>query len=138
MRETPDRPWYAAGLRFECTRCGNCCTGGEGHVWVDDAEAARLARFLGLTLEAFVGRHLRRVGERMSLLERPGGDCEFYDRARGCTVYEARPRQCRTFPFWPGFLRSVEAWQELSRSCPGIGRGPLHPAAEIDRLAAAP
>ena len=26
-------PWYADGLSFECTMCGNCCTGPPGAVW---------------------------------------------------------------------------------------------------------
>ena len=32
---TADSPeWYRDGLRFECTRCGACCTGAPGYVWV--------------------------------------------------------------------------------------------------------
>ncbi|MFM7740581.1 MAG: YkgJ family cysteine cluster protein, partial [Planctomycetota bacterium] len=27
-------PWYKDGLRFQCSQCGDCCTGGAGYVWV--------------------------------------------------------------------------------------------------------
>ena len=46
-------PWYADGLRFACTRCGNCCTGPPGAVWINEAEARQLARRLELTLDQF-------------------------------------------------------------------------------------
>ena len=36
--DTPRQPsdaWYAEeGLAFECTGCGDCCTGAPGYVWV--------------------------------------------------------------------------------------------------------
>ena len=50
--------------------------------------------------------------------------CEFL-KADGCSVHEAKPTQCRTFPYWPELvgnkknLRSTAAW------CPGIGQGEL-------------
>src|SRR5688572_26062518 len=40
-------PWYAAGLRFDCGRCGNCCSGPSGRVWFDREELLAMARFLG-------------------------------------------------------------------------------------------
>eukprot|EP01031_Cornospumella_fuschlensis_P022540 gene22540-27509_t len=32
--------------------------------------------------------------------------------AKTCTIYEERPLQCRTYPFWPSLMRSDAAWQE--------------------------
>src|SRR5437762_2532036 len=40
-------PWYRDGLRFRCTRCGHCCTGAPGYVWVTPEELQALADFLG-------------------------------------------------------------------------------------------
>ena len=31
-------PWYAEGLKFTCSQCGNCCTGGPGYVWISKGD----------------------------------------------------------------------------------------------------
>jgi hypothetical protein len=64
------------------------------------------------------------------LIEKANYDCVFW-KPGGCTIYEARPLQCRSFPFWHEFVYDRSRWEELSRSCPGIGSGPLHSAEEI-------
>jgi len=135
--------WYAEGLRFTCTQCGNCCTGPSGFVWFDDAELTRMAEHLGLTREQFLRRYARRVGRRWSLNERKssyGYDCIFLDRDENgkalCTIYPVRPAQCRTWPFWPENLHSPEDYHRASRRCPGMqkgleGEGELHPLQQI-------
>ena len=45
-------PWYQDGLHFSCTRCGHCCTGEPGYVWVTDEELAAIAAHRGETLDA--------------------------------------------------------------------------------------
>lgn len=125
-------PWYREGLRFECTQCGDCCTGEPGHVWVDADEIRVLATFLGVSTSQFRRRYVRRARNRNSLTEKPNGDCVFYDR--GCTVYPARPGQCRSFPFWPQNLRSSRSWDEVEKECPGAGRGRLYPLEEIQLI----
>ena len=124
-------PWYRDGLQFECTRCGNCCTGAPGYVWLNDEEIAALAKRVSLSEADFLAKYVKRVGRRQSLIEYPNGDCIFYDRAKGCTVYEDRPRQCRTWPFWDSNLKTVEAWAETCDHCPGAGKGPVYSAEEI-------
>ncbi len=129
----PDTPreWYAQGLRFECTLCGRCCSGAPGYVWVTPEDIERLGAHFGLTPGEFETRHTRRVGYGVSLLEKPGGDCEFLQRlADGttrCTVHKLRPVQCRTWPFWKSNLRSPQSWERTAAECPGIGRGLVHP-----------
>ena len=44
--------------------------------------------------------HTRKALGRVTLRERANGECVFWDRQAGCTVYPARPAQCRTWPFW--------------------------------------
>ena len=133
---TPDEPWFHEGLAFTCTRCGACCTGAPGYVWVDGGQIAALADFRGETIEEFTRQHVRQVGHRLSLVERPNGDCVFWDRATGCTVYPARPVQCRTWPFWPENIASHEEWQDTTRACPGAGQGRVHSVEEIREAAA--
>lgn len=128
-------PWYADGLRFSCTQCGNCCTGAPGYVWMIEEEIERLRDHLGLSREEFGRRYLRRVGPRHSLIEKPDGDCVFWDRDGGCTVYEARPDQCRTWPFWPHNLQSERSWRQAGRHCPGIDQGEFFPLEAIEDAA---
>jgi hypothetical protein len=125
--------WYEGGLRFACTRCGNCCTGA-GVVRVSETEIAALANRLGLEESEFRALYTRRLrGGDVALREKNDRDCVFYDRARaGCRVYQDRPRQCRSWPFWRGVAHSRERWQEEARSCPGMGQGPLHAADRIE------
>jgi len=49
-------------------------------------------------------------------------------------VYPARPRQCRTFPFWPENLRSPESWNELEEFCGGVDHGRVYPLSEIQSV----
>lgn len=130
-------PWYREGLRFACTRCGNCCTGAPGTVRIDEAEAIQLARHVGLDLADFHERCTRRLEDgSTSLIERFNHDCVFWSRTEGCTVYPVRPRQCRTWPFWRGNLANPEHWRAAAAGCPGIDQGPLHAASSIADQAA--
>lgn len=131
----PDR-WYKNGLSFECAGCGDCCRGTPGYVWVTLEEAERIARHLAMPLGEFETTCLRHVMGRMSLLEKPNGDCIFWERDAGCRVYDLRPLQCRTFPFWKQNIKNPSAWDRLASGCPGIGRGRLYCEKEIADLAA--
>ena len=129
--------WYANGLRFRCTQCGDCCSGAEGYVWVNQEEIDGMAGRLGLTPAEFEARYVKRVGVRRSLKERPGGDCVLLDETtRKCTAYEERPRLCKTWPFWDSNLRSPEAWAEAAEACPGCNKGNLVPLEQIVEQAA--
>jgi len=139
--ERPAREWYAEGLSFECTQCGNCCTGGPGAVWYSDEEAQAMADELGVSLEAFTKTYTRRLFGKRSLREhrtKHGYDCIFLDRTKVpgravCGIYRARPLQCRTWPFWPENLVSRDAWEEARREtpCPGMGKGTTVPLRQI-------
>jgi len=124
-------PWYREGLAFSCTRCGACCTGAPGYVWVSPEEVERLAEFRGETVEQFSSKFVRRAGDRYSLIEKPGGDCIFWEKSAGCTVYPARPNQCQTWPFWPENVETGQDWEHVNQICPGSGRGRLYSVEEI-------
>ncbi|MFQ5956248.1 MAG: YkgJ family cysteine cluster protein [Candidatus Brocadiales bacterium] len=131
-REAHHKPWYSNGLRFECQRCGSCCRGEPGYVWVTTKEIQAISSFMNVSTSKFGKRHLRKVDRRTSLIEHPNGDCIMY--SNGCSVYEARPRQCRTFPFWPSSLRSKNAWESQKEFCPGVDRGRLYTQKEIEQI----
>jgi Fe-S-cluster containining protein len=124
--------WFKDGLRFECTQCGDCCTGAPGYVWVNAAEIADLANHLQLSVDEFEKKYVRKIGIRKSLIEYENGDCVFFDgEARKCTVYEARPRQCKTWPFWDSNINSPKSWKQTCQVCPGSGTGKLYTVDEI-------
>ena len=131
------RKWYAEGLAFECTQCGNCCSGPPGYVWVTKEEVARIARFLGRKDDALDRQQVRRVGLKQSLTEKANGDCVFLKREGGkalCSVYEARPSQCRTWTFWSENVESIDAWNRAGRNCPGMDRGKRHDFVALEEL----
>ena len=126
-------PWYRDGLNFECTRCGKCCSGFPGFVWVNEAELRAIAEFRGEPLEEVIGLYTRFVNGKRSLRDSLKNDCVFYDPAAGCTIYPVRPRQCRSWPFWESNLLSPETWERTQKLCPGSGHGELIPVEEITK-----
>lgn len=130
---TTEQPWYRDGLAFTCTMCGKCCTGEPGYVWVTDAELAAIAAFRKEPLEEVQGVYTRKAKGRRTLREKGNGDCVFYDRKTGCTIYPVRPAQCRTWPFWASNVESEETWERTTQICPGSGEGELIPVEEITR-----
>lgn len=133
--------WYSTGLHFTCTQCGNCCTGGPGYVWITEEEIAKLAAELKLSVPETMRKFCRKIGERYSLKEHRNSaglyDCVFLKEIpaepaadgqiplpkRVCTIYNARPLQCRTWPFWAGNLASPESWTRAGDRCPGLNNG---------------
>ena len=106
----------------KCESCeGRCCTGESGYIYVSQDEILALATLLKLETDDFIEQYLYKKGYKYSLKEvvhEGSYDCIFYNRAsNGCGVYEARPTQCRTFPFWDYFKQRVD---ELKDECPGI------------------
>ncbi len=139
--DTQKVPWYIAGLAFQCQSCGRCCAGPEvGYVWATEDEIAAIAEHLNITLEQMQERHVRRARRRYCLREdKRTRDCVFLcpDQGQGrrCAVYPVRPTQCRTWPFWPSNLRSLNAWNVAGTRCKGINRGCCIPADRIEAMA---
>lgn len=105
-----------------CEHCeGRCCTGESGNIFVSQNEIAAIMSLLGTDIVTFVNTYLVKKGYKFSLKETRYGDsydCIFYSREAGeCSIYDARPQQCRTFPFWDYFKQRVD---ELKAECPGI------------------
>ena len=136
--QPPAGLWYSRGLRFQCTQCGNCCSGGPGFVWLTDEDIQRIATFLNMTLPAFTSRFVRRIGDQLSLTEKPGYDCIFLNRVDGgatCGIYSVRPTQCRTWPFWDMNLKNPDTWKQAGGRCPGMrdDQAPLYPVEHIEK-----
>ena len=127
-----NQPWYKDGLLFECKLCGNCCSGTPGHVWITDEEIGSIAKYLKIDESNFIKRYIIKVeGKGYSLSERQNSDCVFFNKDYGCVIYNHRPLQCRTWPFWKGIVKSYKTWIDTSVTCPGIGTGKKFSSEEI-------
>lgn len=105
---------------WTCRRSGNCCAIPGGFVHVDTAEAAAIAAHLGLDVAAFRSRYVQPDGERLK--DGLGNRCVFLQDGApaGCSIYPARPRKCRDWPFWPELRDDPALLALVQRTCPGI------------------
>ncbi|NPA10919.1 MAG: YkgJ family cysteine cluster protein [Epsilonproteobacteria bacterium] len=104
-----------------CRECeGNCCIGESGYIWVSPDEIRAIADYLNMDTEEFMDLYLKKAGYRYSLKEEPyknGYKCVFFEN--GCKIYDVRPMQCRTFPFWD-YFKDEKNINLLIKECPGV------------------
>lgn len=125
--------WWAEGVRFQCQGSGNCCISRDeyGFVFLTLSDRKRFAKYFGITIQAFTKKYCTKRAGLFHLTEiKTDPNCMFL-KDKKCSVYQARPTQCRTWPFWPEVM-NAKTWQkEVSSFCPGIGKGPLISAEKI-------
>jgi hypothetical protein len=128
------QPWWQNGVQFECQETGRCCVSRDayGYVYLTLADRQRLARHLGLSTQQFTRRYCARTEGHYHLKDTLG-PCQFLEGKR-CGVYQARPNQCRTWPFWPENLRAKVWNEDIARFCPGVGKGRTWSGEEIRKL----
>lgn len=127
------KKFIADGIRFECQGTGQCCTsrGSHGFVYVSLKDRKRFAKFFKIPTAEFTRKYCEKSDGWYHLRESKD-DCRFLDGKR-CSVYEARPTQCRTWPFWPENM-PARAWTAIATFCPGVGQGPVVRAARIEAI----
>ena len=133
------KEWWSKGVYFNCTECGKCCQV-EGEVWLSPNEVSDIAIFKGITTEDFFDNFGldRRDGwiklknkesqsnheksreyninknkeeiKKFAVGEDEGEPCIFLSADNKCSIYEVRPLQCSTYPYWPRIMKSPEAW----------------------------
>ena len=120
-------------LPFKCTECGKCCQT-IGDVYMSPEESAAAAEAMGLSYSSFVQRYashrLLEGGKFVAHFSNNNEDveycwirlrdqafsdgtaaCVFLDQeTKHCQIYENRPVQCRTYPFWPSIMASPDTW----------------------------
>ncbi|MGE3262368.1 MAG: YkgJ family cysteine cluster protein [Bacteriovoracia bacterium] len=127
------KQWWSEGIRFECQGSGKCCVsrGDYGYVYVTLKDRRALAKHFGLSTAAFTKKYCEK-DEGIWKLRDFTKACVFL-KEKMCSVYEARPTQCRTWPFWPENM-SAKAWdKEVTSFCPGVNKGKVWSAAEIKK-----
>lgn len=121
------KEWWRKGVQFECTGSGKCCTsrGEYGFVYLNLEDRQRFAKHLKISTSAFTRRYCEKTGGIWHLKEdRVNPDCIFLEGNR-CGVYEARPTQCRTWPFWPEVMNAKSWAKDVKAFCPGVGKGKI-------------
>lgn len=111
---------------FEASGCdscnGNCCIGESGYIWISKIEIENLAKHLNISINDLGMKYLTKIGYKYSIkelrLDKENFACVFFDlNKKQCSIYEARPSQCKTFPFWDYFKKNEK---EVYEECPAI------------------
>jgi Fe-S-cluster containining protein len=106
-----------------CSLCdGNCCIGESGYIWMTPTEINNMANYLNMDVEELKNKYLTKIKYKYSIKEKKVSEdnfaCIFFDlQKKCCGVYDVRPKQCRTFPFWDYFKNNTE---EVENECPAI------------------
>ena len=129
--------FYKSGLRFECTQCGECCRLPGGKIIITYEDVRRITEYLDLNKEQFIKKFCTINQKNISLKDNDQGYCIFLEDNH-CRIYEARPFQCRTFPFWPENLKSKYRWKLVKLYCPGIDDGPIISYEKIQEISKEP
>jgi len=126
------KEFFADGLRFECTACGECCSNHNGYdfVYLTRQDIVEMAKRLKLPRKTFLETYTRLDDGDVVLKDR-GEACIFLKGGGKCAVYASRPLQCRTFPFWAENMNRKTWETEIRRDCPGTNEDRLVPAATI-------
>ncbi|NCN95589.1 MAG: YkgJ family cysteine cluster protein [Bdellovibrionales bacterium] len=138
MKDSKTKAFYEKGLQFKCQGSGKCCVsrGEYGFVYMTKKDISKMAKLLKMNQKSFSSQYLDRTSETPHLIQpQDTEDCIFLKDNR-CSVYLARPTQCRTWPFWPENMNS-RAWKrDVVAFCPGAsvrGKDALVPGKEIEK-----
>ena len=120
-------------MKFECQEScgGKCCTfewgNGASFVFLTKADQERLELSYGLKVRLHIAesifdftRFMPGKSQQAHILMTEKG-CPFFKEGK-CGVYNERPTQCRTFPYWPELLKEKNL-EKVKEVCPGIGKG---------------
>ena len=128
---------FKEGIKFECQGSGNCCVsrGSYGFVYLSNKDLKRFAKFFNLSIDEFKLKFCQITDGFIHLLEKKSfnGKCIFLKNKK-CSVYESRPSQCRTWPFWNENMNAKIWDNDISINCPGIGKGKLFKFDKINKL----
>lgn len=126
------KPWWSAGIRFECQQSGKCCVshGEYGFVYLTLKDRQNIAKELGLTTRKFTQKFCTKTDGVFHIADQGGPTCVFLEN-KMCTVYKVRPTQCRTWPFWPETMNAKSWKKDVVAFCPGVNKGKVHSAESI-------
>lgn len=119
--------WWAEGIRFGCTACGRCCVRRvpAASAPLAESEIQSMAQALGLSSVCFKGKYTESLESanmkgRQLKVDPVSGRCMLLTESGKCSVHDARPAACRTYPFWPENVASPYEWAREAVLCEGI------------------
>lgn len=119
--------WWSEGVRFQCQGSGNCCVSRDeyGFVFLTLEDRRRFAQHFKISTTEFTKKYCTKLKGLFHLTEDPKDPNCMFLKNKKCSVYQARPTQCRTWPFWPEVMNPKTWKKEVASFCPGVGKGPL-------------
>ena len=105
-------------MGFKCEHCGNCCTG-KGVVFMTEREIGKISVYLHLSPFTFREQFLSIFNNRPILKNKINGECIFHKNNR-CSIHEAKPDQCKAWPFWSTLLKYPKNFQYAKGYCEGL------------------
>ena len=126
---------YSKGMRFQCQRSSNCCVsrGSYGFVYLSKKDILRLSKYTDLSIKDFIKLYCEKTYGFVHFKERrKNSECQFLEKKR-CSIYKARPTQCRTWPFWSENMKTKIWNEEIQSFCPGIGKGKMIQQSQIEK-----
>lgn len=92
----------------------------DGYVYLNSKEVRAMSALLGMKEKDFKKLYTDWMPIVGHSLKTPlEGGCIFLKNGK-CAVYEARPSQCRTFPYWKDILKDEEELERVAGYCKGI------------------
>lgn len=125
--------FWKEGIQFQCQGSGNCCVsrGEYGFVFLSLLDRKRFAKYFKIRTAEFTKKYCQNTKGAWHLKEEPSRQNCIFLKGKQCGTYEARPTQCRTWPFWPEVMNAKTWKAEVASFCPGVGKGKVYTANEI-------
>ena len=113
------------GIKFKCQGSSNCCVsrGTYGYVYLTKNDLLRFSKYFKISTLLFKKKYCQYSDGYMHLKEvNKNGNCIFLKNKK-CSIYKARPTQCRTWPFWKENMNAKKWNNHIKNFCPGVGKG---------------
>ncbi len=124
-------------IRFECQGSAKCCVSRDsyGYVYLSDNDIIRFSKYFKLSIKKFKDIYCQITDGLIHLIEKTDlkGNCIFL-KDKKCSVYKGRPSQCRTWPFWNENMNSKVWNEDISKNCPGVGKGKVVTVKKIEEF----
>ncbi len=104
---------------FKCQKSGNCCKC-PGTVYVNKEDKLNISKDLNISLTEFNQKYIYQDN---------GWDCIstsrfrprcFLNESNNCSVYQSRPKSCKTYPNWESIWESEDSLNNEIAQCPGL------------------